>query len=199
MSDHAAESMKFKVTQIKNEEDTQPSRDFRILTLDKIFAWIDKKDYDERVKEELKKMISKYPHSAYYKFGKNFQKNLAIAQKAANKNRPLFVGELGDSNYKRLDSLNDDFKKPEPKNIKMSLPSVKSIKNDFDELDMPETNKDQIAKDQKQEEIVQKKEEIEIVPKQEEILKDQKQEEIVPKQEEIKIPYGLKEISNDEF
>ena len=64
MADHSAESMKFKVTQFKNEEDTQPSRDFRILTLDKIFAWIDKKDYDERVKEELKKMISKYPHSA---------------------------------------------------------------------------------------------------------------------------------------
>jgi hypothetical protein len=172
MSDHAAESMKFKVTQLKSEEDTQPNRDFRILTLDKIFAWIDKKDYDEKVKEELKKMISKYPHSAYSKFGKNFQKNLSIAQKAANKNRPLFVGELGDSNYKRLDSLNDDFKTPEPK--KMSLPSVKSIKNDFDEMDMPEINKTQISKDQKQEEIVQKK-------------------------EEIKIPYGLKEISNDEF
>jgi hypothetical protein len=167
MADHSAESMKFKVTQFKNEEDTQPNHDFRILTLDKIFDWIDRKDYDERVKEELKKMISKYPHSAYSKFGKNFQKNLSIAQKAANKNRPLFVGELGDNNYKRLDSLNDDFKRPEPK--KMSLPSVKSIKNDFDEMDMPE--KTQI-------EIVPKQEEIEIVPKQEEI-------EIVPKQEEI--------------
>jgi len=188
MADHSAESMKFKVTQFKNEEDTQPNHDFRILTLDKIFAWIDKKDYDERVKEELKKMISKYPHSAYSKFGKNFQKNLSIAQKAANKNRPLFVGELGDSNYKRLDSLNDDFKSPETK--KMSLPSVKSIKNDFDEMDMPEINKTQITKDQKQEEIV---------PKQEEIEKDQKQEEIVQKKEEIKIPYGLKEILNDEF
>jgi hypothetical protein len=197
MSDHAAESMKFKVTQLKSEEDTQPNRDFRILTLDKIFAWIDKKDYDEKVKEELKKMISKYPHSAYSKFGKNFQKNLSIAQKAANKNRPLFVGELGDSNYKRLDSLNDDFKTPEPK--KMSLPSVKSIKNDFDEMDMPEINKTQISKDQKQEEIVPKKEEIAKDQKQEEILKDQKQEEIVQKKEEIKIPYGLKEISNDEF
>jgi len=188
MADHSAESMKFKVTQFKNEEDTQPSRDFRILTLDKIFAWIDKKDYDERVKEELKKMISKYPHSAYSKFGKNFQKNLSIAQKAANKNRPLFVGELGDSNYKRLDSLNDDFKSPEPK--KMSLPSVKSIKNDFDELDMPETNK-------KQEEILQKKEEIAKDQKQEEIVL--KQVEVVPKKVEIKTPYGLKEISNDEF
>jgi len=181
MPDHSAESMKFKVTQLKNEQDTQSNHDFRILTLDKIFAWIDKRGYDETVKEELKKMISKYPHSAYSKFGKNFQKNLSIAQKAANKNRPLFVGELGDSNYKRLDSLNDDFKTPEPK--KMSLPSVKSIKNDFDEMDMPEINKTQISKDQKQEEI----------------LKDQKQEEIVQKKEEIKIPYGLKEISNDEF
>lgn len=190
MPDHSAESMKFKVTQLKNEQDTQPSHDFRILTLDKIFAWIDKRGYDETVKEELKKMVSKYPHSAYSNFGKNFQSNLAIAQKAAHKNRPLFVGELGDSNYKRLDSLNDDFKKPEPKN--MSLPSIKSIKNDFDEMDMPEINKTQIAKDKKQEEI-------EIVSKQEEIAKDQKQEEIVQKKEEIKIPYGLKEISNDEF
>ena len=142
MPDHSAESMKFKVTQLKNEKDTQPSHDFRILTLDKIFAWIDKRGYDETVKEELKKMVSKYPHSAYSNFGKNFQSNLAIAQKAAHKNRPLFVGELGDSNYKRLDSLNDDFKKPEPKN--MSLPSIKSIKNDFDEMDMPEINKTQI-------------------------------------------------------
>ena len=41
--------------------------------------------------------------------------------------------------------------------------------------------KEEIAKDQKQEEIVLK------------------QVEVVPKKEEIKTPYGLKEISNDEF
>ena len=44
---------------------------------------------------------------------------------------------------------------------------------------------------------MQKKEEIAKDLKQEEIVL--KQVEVVPKKEEIKTPYGLKEISNDEF
>ncbi|MEI7486119.1 MAG: hypothetical protein WCJ72_01700 [Chryseobacterium sp.] len=112
MSHHSAESINFKVVNLNNP-DREEQRDFRMLTLDKVFAWIDKKEYDESIKNELKKMVSKYPSNAYSSFGKNFRQHLGKAQMLAKKDRPLFVGELGDDNYKKLDSLNDDFKSPD--------------------------------------------------------------------------------------
>ena len=72
MSDNAAESMNFKVSAIS--QPGRESRDFRMITLEKVYAWIDKKDYDESVKLELKKMVANYPNNAYVQFGKNFQK-----------------------------------------------------------------------------------------------------------------------------
>jgi len=209
MADHSAESMKFKVTQLKNDNDTEHSRDFRILSLDKILAWIDKKDYDETVKKELKRMIKSYPHSAYSTFGKNFQKHLAAAQKAARKNRPMFVGELGDSNYKKLDSLDGDFKAPEPKinlDKTSSLPSVKSVKNDFDDLDFLD---DDLNLTENKKEIinpeVSKKEIPEVETLQKEKIKKtiskqktQKQD-IVEDSKESSLPYGLHEISEKDI
>lgn len=141
MSDHAAESMKFKVTQMNKNGEASELRDFRIITLDKIFSWIDKKDYDDVVKDELKKMVSKYPQNAYVNFGKNFQKHLGTAQKNARKNRPLYTGELGDDNYKKIDSLDDEMAKPEKKGNIKNLPSVTSVSNDFDDMDPPTPKK----------------------------------------------------------
>ena len=213
MAEHSAESMKFKVTQLKNDNDTEYNRDFRILSLDKILAWIDKKDYDETVKKELKRMIKSYPHSAYATFGKNFQKHLAAAQKAARKNRPMFVGELGDSNYKKLDSLDGEFKAPEPKinpENKPTLPSVKSVKNDFDDLDFldddvcvekkHEENKNEILKqelenlDAFKSKVSRNDKENIAVSKQEVNKKD-----IVEDNEEKSLPYGLHEISEKDI
>lgn len=137
MSDHAAESMKLKVVHTnKNGESSEP-RDFRILSLDKIFAWIEKKDYDDTVKAELKKMVSKYPHNAYASFGKNFQKHLGVAQKNARNNRPLYTGELGDDSYKKINSLDDNMAPPEKKGNIKSLPSVMDAHNDFDDIEPP--------------------------------------------------------------
>jgi len=60
-------------------------------------------------------MVARYPNNAYTTFGKNFQKHLIKAQALARKNRPMFVGELGDDNYKKLDSLDADFVSPDAK------------------------------------------------------------------------------------
>lgn len=113
MSNNAAESINFKVVNM-----TQPDRkneDCRMITLDKVYAWIDKKEYDESIKNELKKMVAKYPNNAYVSFGKNFQKHLVKAQAIARKTRPLFVGELGDDNYMKLESLDAEFVSPQDK------------------------------------------------------------------------------------
>lgn len=190
MAEHPAESMKFKVTQIKNDINSEPERDFRILTLDKIFAWIDKKDYDPSIKQELKKMVSRYPHSAYPSFGKNFQKHLAAAQRAVRKNRPLFVGELGDSNYKKLDSLDGEFKAPEIKindsGKNLNLPSVKSTPNDFDDFEILENKTDN--NDEKN---------VLIERKPDENKKSIESNKIESKDNSV--PYGMREISDDEF
>lgn len=134
-----AENINMKISNIGQQE--RVPYDFRIITLDKIYDWIDKKDYDDSIKIELKKMAAKYPSNAYSQFGKNFQKHLSRAQTAARKNRPLFVGELGDDNYKRIKSFDKDFLEPEKntsstvtdvlnknKNIEMNM-----SKNEFDD------------------------------------------------------------------
>ncbi len=188
MADHAAESLRFKVTPLRGDQErTEQPRDFRILSLDKIFAWIDRKDYDDNVKRELKKIVSKYPQSAYVHFGKNFQRHLAAAQKAARKNRPLFVGELGDNNYKKLQSLDEDFKTQEEiveKKKSSTLPSVKEIKNDFDDIEMP------VEKSASKNEQIQNENSVETNKIEKEVVKDTKKEPSVP--------YGIKEISNEE-
>ena len=137
MSDHAAESMKLKVVHTnKNGESSEP-QDCRILTLDKIFAWIEKKDYDDAVKAELKKMVSNYPHNAYANFGKNFHKHLGVAQKNARNNRPLYTGELGDDSYKKINSIDDNMAPLEKKSNIKNLPSVIGTHNDFDDIEPP--------------------------------------------------------------
>jgi len=136
MPDPSAESMKFKVSHMGNDGNVNETRDFRTITLDKIHAWIDKKDYDNALKEELKRMVGTYPQNAYVNFGKNFQKHLAKAQKNASKNRPLFSGELGDDNYKKIDSMHEELKPPERKGNITSLPNGKQTINDFEDQEM---------------------------------------------------------------
>lgn len=146
MADHAAESMKFKVVHTNKNGESPESKDFRIITLDKIFAWIDKKDYDDAVKDELKKMVSKYPQNAYVNFGKNFQKHLGTAQKNARKNRPLYMGELGDDNYKKIRSLDGEMESPDKSGNIKNLPSLASVSNDFDDMDPPAPKKPEAKK-----------------------------------------------------
>ena len=151
MADHSAEYMKFKVVNGNGQIREDSHRDFRVLTLDKIFDWIDKRGYDAAVNAELKKMVSKYPHNAFASFGKNFEKHLAEAQKLASKNRPMFVGELGDDNYKRVESIGEDLVAPTGRGKIKPLPKAEAFPNDFDDMEMPdpkpEPKKDSAPKD----------------------------------------------------
>ena len=132
MAEHNAEYLKFKV--VNNAGDAkEENRDFRILTIDKIHRWIEKKGYDSAVNIELKKMLSKYPHNAFAAFGKNFEKHLGEARRLAAKNRPMFVGELGDENYRRVENVGEEPVAPRPTGKVNSLPKASTAPNDFDE------------------------------------------------------------------
>lgn len=138
MAEHNAEYMRFKVVNDAGHARDEHRRDCRIITLDKIYDWIEKRGYDEAVNVELKKMVSKYPHNAFSSFGKNFEKHLLEAQQLAMKNRPMFVGELGDDNYKRVESIGDGLVSPSGRGNIKELPKVGSVRNDFDDMEMPE-------------------------------------------------------------
>ena len=126
MAEHNAEYLKFKV--VNNAGDAkEENRDFRILTIDKIHRWIEKKGYDSAVNIELKKMLSKYPHNAFAAFGKNFEKHLGEARRLAAKNRPMFVGELGDENYRRVENVGEEPVAPRPTGKVNSLPKASRI------------------------------------------------------------------------
>lgn len=127
-----AESMNFNVS---SGEEKSRNKDCRIITLKKVFDFIDKKDYDESIKKELKRIVSAYPQNAFESFGRNFSRHLATAQKSARKNRPMFIGELGEDSYKRLESIDGDFKAPDKSksSVVSSLPKKPEV--DFDDLE----------------------------------------------------------------
>lgn len=197
-----AENINMKISSIGQQE--RVPYDFRIITLDKIYDWIDKKDYDDSIKIELKKMAAKYPANAYSQFGKNFQKHLSRAQTAARKNRPLFVGELGDDNYKRIKSFDKDFAEPEKnassivtdvlnknKNIEMDM-----SKNEFDDDVVEKLNEktDIIKNDAPSQECCSSQScstESKTVQKNTDSVVDL-HDPVIPK-----IPYGLKQLSEE--
>lgn len=147
MAEHNAEYMKFKVVNDAGRARDEDRRDCRIITLDKIYDWIEKRGYDAAVNIELKKMVSKYPHNAFSSFGKNFEKHLVEAQKLAMKNRPMFVGELGDENYKRVETIGEDLVSPSGRGKIKELPKVGSVQNDFDDMEMPEARPEKPVSD----------------------------------------------------
>ena len=185
MSDNAAESMNFKVSAIS--QPGRESRDFRMITLEKVYAWIDKKDYDESVKLELKKMVANYPNNAYVQFGKNFQKHLVRAQNLARKTRPLFVGELGDDNYKKLESLNQDFVKPDKEKTTTVTKVLTKVYEDEEIQKMRDDFEDEIVSDdlKAKEKIVEN----------ENISQNIQPNTSTEKPLQPSTPYGLKQIS----
>ena len=54
----------------------------------------------------------------------------------ARKDRPLFVGELGDDNYKKLDSLSEDFKSPDLKKSSVVTDTLNKEPKINDYIDM---------------------------------------------------------------
>ena len=184
-----AESMNFNVS--TGGEEKNRNKDCRILTLKKVFDFIDKKDYDESVKKELKRMVSGYPQNAFESFGKNFSKHLASAHKAARKNRPMFIGELGEDSYKRLESIDGEFKAPDKNknSVVSSLPKKPTV--DFDDLEFLKMEEAAI-------EDAQEASEADQAVASEAVASEAVVSEAVVNPEEAETPYGLKEINDSE-
>ena len=86
MSTNNAENLNFRI--ISGVPDRIPNN-FRILTIKELLRWIDEKDIDEQVKEELKKMCSKYPQQALTNWKSNYNIHLRKANlKLKNQVKP---------------------------------------------------------------------------------------------------------------
>ena len=82
------EKFDFKFKMI-SKEGSQRLDNLRPLNLKKLFLWIDAQTSSERLREQLKKSASAYPHQALARWQKNYNLNLAKAQavlKEENKN-----------------------------------------------------------------------------------------------------------------
>lgn len=69
------------------------------ITLDKLINWIDKKEVEMPVKEELKRMAGKYPENALPNWVKNYNRHLLKAKKKVKSiEYPDFTGEKSEEN-----------------------------------------------------------------------------------------------------
>ena len=66
------------------------------ITLEKVIAWIDKREPDEPVRKELKRMVSFYPQTALENWMKNFQTHLSKARQAVSQKQRIEIVELGE-------------------------------------------------------------------------------------------------------
>lgn len=100
MSSNNTENLGFKVLTMGREEvDSRRPCNLRPLTLQKLYAWIDDKRIDSRLKEELKKSAASYPQQALSTWQKMYSQHLAKAQNTLKKKPappPVSVVELGD-------------------------------------------------------------------------------------------------------
>mgnify|MGYP003335381198 CR=1 FL=1 len=80
-----AENFKVKISTGNNDVDSRMPCDFRNITIKSVFKLIDSKDLPIEIKEELKKMASKYPHQALDGFIKGMERNIVAAQKTVMK------------------------------------------------------------------------------------------------------------------
>ena len=79
----------------------KPSK-LNTITLEKVFAWIEKKGLDEPVVKELKKMASVYPQAALENWMKNYQMHLVKARDIISKRQKIEIMELEDSVIEEL-------------------------------------------------------------------------------------------------
>ena len=90
----AAENIDVKLISGNYEVDNRKPSNLRILTLEKLFAFIDGKVKDEKLAEIVKNAAKQYPQQALSNFKKNIQSHIAQSQKKLN--NKAFEGEIGE-------------------------------------------------------------------------------------------------------
>jgi hypothetical protein len=101
MSTNNTESLRFKILTTGREEfDNRQKSNFRPMTLQRLYDWIDAKNLDDAVKKELKKSAGNYPQQALESWQKKFDTHLSHIQvqlrRVANAKANPSKYELGD-------------------------------------------------------------------------------------------------------
>lgn len=108
------ESFKFKViTTGRQDVDKRRPSNLNPWSLEKLVKWINAQPLDEKIKLELVKSASAYPHQALGVWRKNYEKNLTIAQAKYQKIKPkVIVEEIEEKNLDIDLTLLDEFENP---------------------------------------------------------------------------------------
>lgn len=80
MSSNHTEGFSFKITNMGKDETRKPCN-FNILNLKDLHNWINKKEIEDALKEELKNMASRYPQQALVNWQSNYSRHLLVAKK----------------------------------------------------------------------------------------------------------------------
>jgi hypothetical protein len=99
MSTNNTESLRFKILPTGKEEfDNREASNFRPMTLQRLYDWIDAKNLDALVKKELKKSAGNYPQQALGSWQKKFDTHLSNVQVHLRRTSHVNVPkhELGD-------------------------------------------------------------------------------------------------------
>jgi hypothetical protein len=92
---NSAEKFGFKVG-IAGDEEKKPCK-LQIMTLERVYNFIDNKKFDAKLTVELKKLASKYPQQALENFIHNFNTHLLKARKTIRLSKPTTtLPELGE-------------------------------------------------------------------------------------------------------
>lgn len=99
MTNNNSEFINFNI----NAGNGRKNKNYKNLTLKKLYAWIEEKKLEVKITEELKRMCSKYPHQALENWQMNYSKHLSQARKNVrsknkNTNLPMTEEEFLDKN-----------------------------------------------------------------------------------------------------
>jgi CRISPR/Cas system CSM-associated protein Csm4 (group 5 of RAMP superfamily) len=89
------ENFKLKIS-LTGEQAKRPKSNFRPWTAQKLHEFIDSQNLDDTIKEELKKIVFKFPQQAYPQFRKNFQKYVMEATKKAREQTQIKEDSIED-------------------------------------------------------------------------------------------------------
>jgi hypothetical protein len=105
----STENVNFKISAGGDGKNRPPS-DLRPLTVEKVLAFIDSKNFDGQIKAILKEMALNYPKNALKNWIKNFSKHAMKAQKLLAKNPQKGVQEIqekSEQSMMRMPEQND--------------------------------------------------------------------------------------------
>ena len=81
MASNTTEGVNFRVVSMgRDEVDSRRPCNFRPLTLENLYQWIDSKNLEPRIKAELKAMAGQWPQQALPVWQKSYTRHLVIAQ-----------------------------------------------------------------------------------------------------------------------